>query len=151
MLGTSRWPSIIQGWGDLAFVRNVSFANRAAHVIDHLPGAIIRTVSSITEPRPIVILMANESGRLFGMYISCCTYWGRVGFGSLVVHFCGTDDDDLVLRIISCIDLRIDAAQKIGMLCVVPQKTREIAAALTDTLNVTKNVLVRVRTAAASL
>lgn len=76
VLGTSRWASTVRGWGDFAFVRDVSLANRAAHVIDHRlfandgPEAIVRTGLSTTEHRPIVIVIASATGRPFGMHSS---------------------------------------------------------------------------------
>ena len=76
VLDTARWASIFRGWGDLAFVRNVSLANRAAHIIDprlfvnDQPGAIVRTSPKTTERRPIVIVIASTAGRPFGKYSS---------------------------------------------------------------------------------
>ena len=73
VLGTSRWASIVQGWGDLAFTRNITLANRASHVIDHRlldncpPGAIICTSSSAMKHRLVVIVIASITGRPFGM------------------------------------------------------------------------------------
>jgi len=122
VLGTSRWGSIVRGWGDLAFVRNVSLANRAAHIIDRRlfvndqPGAIVRTSPKTTEHRPIVIVVPSSTGRPF-------------------------DDEALVARILSCIDLGIDGLQDLALLCVVPHKTKEMVAALNDMLHAIQDIL----------
>jgi hypothetical protein len=93
VLGTARWASIVRGWGDLAFVRNVSLANRAAHIIDHRlfvndrPGAIVRTSPKTTEHRPIVIVIASTSGRPFGECSSPVYFLRRCGGDSLVALF----------------------------------------------------------------
>ncbi|KAI9463133.1 hypothetical protein HD554DRAFT_2124834 [Boletus coccyginus] len=122
VLGTSRWVSTVQGWGDFAFVRNVSLANRAAHVIDHRlfangrPGAIVRTGLSTTEHRPIVIVIASVTGRPF-------------------------DYDALVARILSYIDLDLGTPQHFGLLCAIPRKAKEMVVALNDTLHLVIDIL----------
>ena len=93
--GTSRWASIVRGWGDLGFVRSVSLPNRAAHIIDcrlfvnDRPGAIVRTSPKTTEHRPIVIVIASSTGRSFGKYSFPVYLLWECGFDSLVALFCG--------------------------------------------------------------
>ncbi|KAG6371815.1 hypothetical protein JVT61DRAFT_9176 [Boletus reticuloceps] len=122
VLGASRWPSIVRGWSNLAFVRHMCLADRVAHIIDHRlfvddrAGAIVRTNSSGTVQRPIVIAIARAIGRLF-------------------------DDDALAARILSCIDLYHEAPQNLGLLCIIPQKTKETVIALNDMLHGIKDIL----------
>ncbi|KAF8129957.1 hypothetical protein EV363DRAFT_1337103, partial [Boletus edulis] len=122
VLGASRWPSIVRGWSDLAFVRHTCLADRVAHITDHRlfvddrAGAIVRANSSATVQRPIVITIARATGRPF-------------------------DDDALAARILSCIDLYREAPQNLGLLCIIPQKTKEIVIALNDTLHGIKDIL----------
>ena len=93
VLGTSRWASIVRGWGELAFVRNVSLANRAAHIVDrrlfvdNRPGAIVRTSPKTTEHRPIVIVIASATRRPFSKYSSPVYLLRECGLGSLVALF----------------------------------------------------------------
>ena len=157
MLDTARWASIFRGWGDLAFVRNVSLANRAAHIIDprlfvnDQPGAIVRTSPKSTEHRPIVVVITSTTGRPFGKYSSPVCLLRRCGWDSLLALFFGTDDEALVARILSCIDLGIDGPQDLALLCVVPHKTRETVAALNDTLHAIQDILVRVHLAVVAI
>ncbi|KAF8547210.1 hypothetical protein OG21DRAFT_1517570 [Imleria badia] len=122
VLGTSRRASIVRGWGNLPFVRTISLANRASHVIDHQlfvndrPAAFVRTGSSSTADRPVMIVIAGTTGRPF-------------------------DDDALVARILSCIDLDLDEPQDVGLLCVVSQNTREMVVALNETLDAIQDIL----------
>ncbi|KAI9463135.1 hypothetical protein HD554DRAFT_2124847 [Boletus coccyginus] len=122
VLGTSRWVSTVRGWGDFTFVRNVSLANRAAHVIDHRlfandrPGTIVRTGLSTTEHRPIVIVIASVTGRPF-------------------------DYDALVACILSCIDLDLGTPQHLGLLCAIPRKAKEMVVTLNDTLHLIIDIL----------
>ncbi|KAG6376416.1 hypothetical protein JVT61DRAFT_2402 [Boletus reticuloceps] len=78
---------------------------------------MVRTNSSATVQRPIVIAIARDIGRPF-------------------------DDDALAAHIISCIGLYREAPQNLGLLCIIPQKTKETVIALNDTLHGIKDILV---------
>ncbi|KAI9458303.1 hypothetical protein HD554DRAFT_2140141, partial [Boletus coccyginus] len=116
-LGTSRWASTIQGWGDFAFVRNVSLTIRAAQVIDHRlftndrPGAIVRTGLSTTEYRLVVIVIASVTGRPF---VTTMRSWPVLDLGT---------------------------PQHLGLVCAIPRKAKEMVVALNDTLHLIIDIL----------
>lgn len=58
-------------------------------------------------------------------------------------HLFGTDGDELVARILSCIDLHLDGPQELGLFCIVPRKSRETVVALEGTLDAINDVIVR--------
>ncbi|KAN0073604.1 hypothetical protein V8E55_012211 [Tylopilus felleus] len=120
VLCTSRQAAIVTGWGEVTLIRNMSLANRVAHVIDDRlfivrPQTIVRTDSSATAHRPIVVVIASA------------TWWPF-------------DEDALVSRILTCI-VHLDVPQELGLLCVVPRKTQEMVVALNDTLLAIQDIL----------